>query len=242
MPMKFETMVRGVQNPFTEIVSLVLYAYNGKKKDLERYIDAANAAWDAACDWFKHYPHLPIMFEVSTVKQTLMYGSVSPYVQLKCGTSRYRIHIKNTLPNFGYLQKVFGGFYVTDIRDIVEMWINKNYTGSLIPDKKENVDAGTETESAETESAETESPVTEMTGLFVMSKGYIYEVYTGVWVNRFEPLLKESAFIFTCWLCKHGDPQSRLDFEFANWNGDGLKVTVTEYDEYWKRDDYWKIK
>ena len=237
MPMKFETMVRGVQNPFTEIVSLVvLYGNNGKKKDLERYVDSANAAWDAACDWFKHYPHLPITFEVSTVEQTLMYSSVSPYVQLKCGTSRYRIHIKTTLPNLGYLQKVFGGFYTTDIRGIVEMWINKNYTGSLIPNKKENVDAGTE--SAETEMDETEMDETE--GLFVMSKGYIYEVYTGVWVNRFETLLKESAFIFTCRLCKHGDNQSRLDFEFANWNGDGLKVTVTEYDEYWKRDDYWK--
>ena len=229
MPMKFGTMVRGVQNPFTEIVSLVvLYGNNGKKKDLERYIDSANAAWDAACDWFKHYPHLPITFEVSTVEQTLMYSHVSPYVQLKCGTSRYRIHIKTELPNFSYLQKVFGGFYMTDIRDIVEMWINKNYTGSLIPNKKENVDAGTETESGGTEMNETE-------GLFVMSKGYIYEVYTGVWVNRFEPLLTESAFIFTCRLCKHGDHQSRLDFEFANWNGEGLKVTVTEYDTYEKR-------
>ena len=225
MPMKFGTMVRGVQNPFTEIVSLVvLYGNNAKKKDLERYIDSANAAWDAACDWFKHYPHLPITFEVSTVEQTLMYSSVSPYVQLKCGTSRYRIHIKDTLPNFSYLQKVFGGFYTTDIRDIVEMWINKNYTGSLIPDKKE-------TESV----AETESPVTEMTGLFVISKGDIYGVDSGKWVWQ-EPLLgNESKFIFTCELCKHDDPQSRLDLEFADRNREGLKVTVTEYDTYEKR-------
>lgn len=225
MPMKFETMVRGVQNPFTEIVSLVvLYGNNAKKKDLERYIDSANAAWDAACDWFKRYPHLPITFEVSTVEQTLMYSSVSPYVQLKCGTSRYRIHIKDTLPNFGYLQKVFGGFYTTDIRDIVEMWINKNYTGSLIPDKKES----TETESAETESAE-------MTGLFVISKGDVYGVDSGKWVWQ-EPLLgNESKFIFTCELFKRDDPQSRLDFEFADRNFDGLKVTVTEYDTYDRR-------
>ena len=223
MPMKFGTMVKGVQNPFTEIVSLVvLYGNNGKKKDLERYVDSTNAAWDAACDWFKRYPHMPIEFEVSTVEQTSKFIFVSPYIQLKCGTSRYRIYVKNTLPNFSYLQKVFGEFYNTDIRDIVEMWINKNYTGSLIPDKKE-------TEStAETESA------TEMTGLFVISKGDVYGVDSGKWVWQ-EPLLgNESKFIFTCGLCKNCDPQSRLDFEFADRNFEGLKVTVTEYDTHEK--------
>lgn len=227
MPMKFETMVKGVQNPFLEVVSLaVLHGNNGKKKDLERYIDSANAAWDAACDWFKHYPHLPIEFEVSTVEQNLKFTHVSPYIQLKCGTSRYRIYVKNTLPNFSYLQKAFGGFYITDIRDIVEMWINKNYTGSLVPDKKE-------TESAETESAETESG--EMTGLFVISKGDVYGVDTGKWVWQ-EPLLgNESKFIFTCKLCKRDNPQSRLNLEFADRNYEGLKVTVTEYDTYEKR-------
>lgn len=228
MPMKFETMVRGVQNPFTEIVSLVvLYGNNQKKKELERYIDSANAAWDAACDWLKRYPHSPIEFEASTVEQTLKSISVKPYVQLKCGTSRYRIYVKTTLPNFSYLQKVFGGFYVTDIRNIVEMWINKNYTGSLVPDKNE-------TESAETESvAETESAKT--TGLFVISKGDVYGVDTGRWVWQ-EPLLgNESKFIFTCGLCKNRDPQSRLDLEFADRNFEGLKVTVTEYDTHEKR-------
>lgn len=223
MPMKFESMVRGVQNPFTELVSLVvLYGNNNaKKKDLERYVDSANAAWDAACDWFKHYPHMPIEFEASTVEQTLKFASVSPYIQLKCGTSRYRIYVKNTLPNFSYLQKTFGSFYVTDIRDIVEMWINKNYTGSLIPEKK--VSSETESTARETESAET-------TGLFVISKGDIYGVDTGRWVWQ-EPLLgNESKFIFTCKLIKRDDPQSRLDLEFADRNGEGLKVTVTEYD------------
>ena len=229
MPMKFGTMVRGVQNPFTEIVSLVvLYGNNGKKKDLERYVDSSNAAWDAACDWFKHYPHMPIEFEVSTVGQTLKFIYVSPYIQLKCGTSRYRIYVKNTLPNFSYLQKAFGGFYVTDIRDIVEMWINKNYTGSLIPDKKET-ESTAKTESTD----ETES--TEMTGLFVISKGDVYGVDSGKWVWQ-EPLLgNESKFIFTCGLCKNCDPQSRLDFEFADRNFEGLKVTVTEYDTYERR-------
>ena len=227
MPMKFGTMVKGVQNPFTEIVSLVvLYGNNGKKKDLERYVDSTNAAWDAACDWFKRYPHMPIEFEVSTVEQTSKFIYVSPYIQLKCGTSRYRVYVKDTLPNFSYLQKVFGEFYNTDIRDIVEMWINKNYTGSLIPDKKE-------TESAETESAETE--MNEMTGLFVISKGDVYGVDSGKWVWQ-EPLLgNESKFIFTCGLCKNCDPQSRLDFEFADRNFEGLKVTVTEYDTYERR-------
>ena len=224
MPMKFGTMVRGVQNPFTEIVSsVVLYGNNAKKKDLERYIDSANAAWDAACDWFKHYPSSPIEFEVSTVVQTSKFVSVSPYIQLKCGTSRYRIYVKDTLPNFSYLQKVFGEFYNTDIRDIVEMWINKNYTGSLIPDKKET-ESTAETESTD----ETES--TEMTGLFVISKGDVYGVDTGRWVWQ-EPLLgNEYKFIFTCKLSKRDDPQSRLDLEFADRNFEGLKVTVTEYD------------
>lgn len=229
MPIKFKTMVKGVQNPLTELVSLVvLYGNNGKKKDLERCIDSANAAWDAACDWFKTYPHLPIEFEASTVEQNLKFVHVSPYIQLKCGTSRYRIYVKTTLPNFSYLQKVFGGFYVTDIRDIVEMWINKNYTGSLIPDKKETESGAAETESTETESAE-------MTGLFVISKGDVYGVDSGGWVWQ-EPLLgNESKFIFTCGLCKNLDPQSRLDLEFANRNGECLKVTVTEYDTYEKR-------
>ena len=230
MPMKFETMVKSVQNPFLEIVSLaVLHGNNAKKKDLERYIDSANAAWDAACDWFKHYPHLPIEFEASTVEQTLKSVRVLPYIQLKCGTSRYRIYIKTTLSNFGYLQKAFGGFYVTDIRDIVEMWINKNYTGSLIPDKKETESGAAETESAETESGD------ETTGLFVISKGDVYGVDSGKWVWQ-EPLLgNESKFIFTCKLCKNLDPQSRLDLEFADRNYEGLKVTVTEYDTYEKR-------
>ena len=230
MPMKFETMVKSVQNPFLEIVSLaVLHGNNAKKKDLERYIDSANAAWDAACDWFKHYPHLPIEFEASTVEQTLKSVRVLPYIQLKCGTSRYRICIKTTLPNFGYLQKAFGGFYVTDIRDIVEMWINKNYTGSLIPDKKETESGAAETEITETESGD------ETTGLFVISKGDVYGVDSGKWVWQ-EPLLgNESKFIFTCKLCKNLDPQSRLDLEFADRNYEGLKVTVTEYDTYEKR-------
>ena len=231
MPMKFRTMVEGVQNPFLEIVSLaVLYGNKAKKKDLERYIDSANAAWDAACDWLKHFPHLPIEFEASTVEQNLKFVSVKPYVQLKCGTSRYRIYVKNTLPNFSYLQKVFGGFYVTDIRDIVEMWINKNYTGSLIPDKKETKSAETESVAAETESG------AETTGLFVISKGDVYGVDSGKWVWQ-EPLLgNESKFIFTCKLCKRDNPQSRLDLEFADRNYEGLKVTVTEYDTYEKRD------
>lgn len=230
MPMKFRTMVEGVQNPFLEIVSLaVLYGNKAKKKDLERYIDSANAAWDAACDWLKHFPHLPIEFEASTVEQNLKFVSVKPYVQLKCGTSRYRIYVKNTLPNFSYLQKVFGGFYVTDIRDIVEMWINKNYTGSLIPDKKETKSAETESVAAETESG------AETTGLFVISKGDVYGVDSGKWVWQ-EPLLgNESKFIFTCKLCKRDNPQSRLDLEFADRNYEGLKVTVTEYDTYEKR-------
>ena len=230
MPMKFKTMVEGVQNPFLEIVSLaVLYGNKAKKKDLERYIDSANAAWDAACDWLKHFPHLPIEFEASTVEQNLKFVSVKPYVQLKCGTSRYRIYVKNTLPNFSYLQKVFGGFYVTDIRDIVEMWINKNYTGSLIPDKKETKSAETESVAAETESG------AETTGLFVISKGDVYGVDSGKWVWQ-EPLLgNESKFIFTCKLCKRDNPQSRLDLEFADRNYEGLKVTVTEYDTYEKR-------
>ena len=230
MPMKFRTMVEGVQNPFLEIVSLaVLYGNKAKKKDLERYIDSANAAWDAACDWLKHFPHLPIEFEASTVEQNLKFVSVKPYVQLKCGTSRYRIYVKNTLPNFSYLQKVFGGFYVTDIRDIVEMWINKNYTGSLIPDKKETKNAETESVAAETESG------AETTGLFVISKGDVYGVDSGKWVWQ-EPLLgNESKFIFTCKLCKRDNPQSRLDLEFADRNYEGLKVTVTEYDTYEKR-------
>ena len=226
MPMKFETMVKGVQNPFTELVSLVvLYGNNAKKKDLERYIDSANAAWDAACGWFKHYPNSPIEFEASTVEQTLKFASVPPYIQLKCGTSRYRIYVKDTLPNFSYLQKTFGGFYIIDIRDIVEMWINKNYTGSLIPEKKE---------SSETESAARETESAETTGLFVISKGDVYGVDTGRWVWR-EPLLgNESKFIFTCKLSKRDDPQSRLDFEFADRNFEGLKVTVTEYDTHEK--------
>ena len=230
MPMKFKTMVEGVQNPFLEIVSLaVLYGNKAKKKDLERYIDSANAAWDAACDWLKHFPHLPIEFEASTVEQNLKFVSVKPYVQLKCGTSRYRIYVKNTLPNFSYLQKVFGGFYVTDIRDIVEMWINKNYTGSLIPDKKETKSAETESVAAETESG------AETTGLFVISKGDVYGVDSGKWVWQ-EPLLgNESKFIFTCKLCKRDNPQSRLDLEFADRNYEGLKVTVTEYDTHEKR-------
>ena len=230
MPMKFRTMVEGVQNPFLEIVSLaVLYGNKAKKKDLERYIDSANAAWDAACDWLKHFPHLPIEFEASTVEQNLKFVSVKPYVQLKCGTSRYRIYVKNTLPNFSYLQKVFGGFYVTDIRDIVEMWINKNYTGSLIRDKKETKSAETESVAAETESG------AETTGLFVISKGDVYGVDSGKWVWQ-EPLLgNESKFIFTCKLCKRDNPQSRLDLEFADRNYEGLKVTVTEYDTYEKR-------
>lgn len=185
---KYEYMVKGVNNPLTEIVIKVLnYKYkdnkgnwllNGSKSgrltlsDLDDFVNRANSVWETVCDLRKE-KDIPVNFEVSSVTQVFDKNYINykilPYVQLGFGRSFYRINIPEGALNFKFLQESFGEYYRNeDVSNIIDDWINGYYTGNLVPKKESEM-----------------KTVTQETDAFVISDKEVWSIDSGEKVSDF---------------------------------------------------------
>lgn len=182
---KYEYMVKGIENPLTEIVIKVLnYKYkdnkgnwllNGSKSeritlsDLDDFVNRANSVWETVCDLRKEKDE-PVNFEVSSVTQVFRRDyKIPPYVQLGFGRSFYRINIPEGAMNFKFLQESFGEYYRNeDVSNIIDDWINGYYIGNLIPKKDSEM-----------------KTVTQETDAFVISDKEVWSVDSGEKVSDF---------------------------------------------------------
>ena len=182
---KYGYMVKGVENPLTEIVIKVLnYKYkdnkdncllNGSKSkkltlsDLDDFVNRANSVWETVCDLRKE-KNVPVNFEVSSITQVFSRDyKILPYVQLGFGRSFYRINIPEGAMNFKFLQESFGEYYRNeDVSNVIDDWINGYYTGNLIPKKESEM-----------------KTVTQETDSFVISDKEVWSVDSGEKVSDF---------------------------------------------------------
>lgn len=182
---KYKYMVKGIENPLTEIVIKVLnYKYkdnkgnwllNGSKSeritlsDLDNFVNRANSVWERVCDLRKE-KDTPVNFEVSSVTQVFSRDyKILPYVQIGFGRSFYRINIPEGAMNFKFLQESFGEYYRNeDVSNIIDDWINGYYTESLIPKKESEM-----------------KTVTQETDAFVISDKEVWSIDSGEKVSDF---------------------------------------------------------
>lgn len=223
---KFGYMVKGIENPLTNLIAMAIEYEQGNNKnnylvrtkrctssELNDFINRANAAWESACDWVYASTNKPIEFEVSTVTQEFSrWRETLPYIQIKCGKSFFRIGIPKEAYGLKSLQKKFGDFYVIDdIRPIVNGWLNKDYTVSIEP-----------AEVAETVTIPKEKgdvmTIQQETDLFVISEGKVWSVDTGECLQENSKLAKavtrergaKQSYVFTYKRCDYNDSH----FEF----------------------------
>ena len=182
---KYGYMVKGIENPLTEIVIKVLnYKYkdnkgnwllNGSKSekltlsDLDNFVNRANSVWETVCDLRKE-KNVPVNFEVSSVTQVFSRNyKIPPYVQVGFGSSFYRINIPEGAMNFKFLQESFGEYYRNeDVSNVIDDWINGYYIGNLIPKKESEM-----------------KTVTQETDSFVISDKEVWSVDSGEKVSDF---------------------------------------------------------
>lgn len=182
---KYGYMVKGVENPLTEIVIKVLnYKYkdnkgnwllNGSKSekltlsDLDDFVNRANSVWETVCDLRKEKDE-PVNFEVSSVTQVFSRDyKILPYVQIGFGRSFYRMNIPEGAMNFEFLKESFGEYYRNeDVSNIIDDWINGYYTGNLIPKKDSEM-----------------KTVTQETDAFVISDKEVWSIDSGEKVSDF---------------------------------------------------------
>lgn len=186
---KYKYMVKGIENPLTEIVIKVLnYKYkdnkgnwllNGSKSeritlsDLDDFVNRANSVWETVCDLRKE-KDAPVIFEVSSVTQVFSRDyKILPYVQIgfgrTFGRSYYRINIPEGAMNFKFLQESFGEYYRNeDVSNIIDDWINGYHTGNLIPKKESEM-----------------KTVTQETDAFVISDKEVWSIDSGEKVSDF---------------------------------------------------------
>ena len=182
---KYKYIVKGVENPLTEIVIKVLnYKYKDNKgnwllsgskserltlSDLDDFVNRANSVWETVCDLRKE-KDTPVNFEVSSVTQVFSVNyKILPYVQIGFGRSFYRINIPEGAMNFKFLQESFGEYYRNeDVSNVIDDWINGYYTGSLVPKKESEM-----------------KTVTQETDAFVISDKGVWSIDSGEKVSDF---------------------------------------------------------
>lgn len=182
---KYKYMVKGIENPLTEIVIKVLnYKYkdnkgnwllNGSKSeritpsDLDDFVNRANSVWEIVCDLRKE-KDATVTFEVSSSTQVFTKDyKILPYVQIGFGRSFYRINIPEGAMNFKFLRESFGEYYKNeDVSNIIDDWINGYYTGNLIPKKESEM-----------------KTVTQETDAFVISDKEVWSIDSGEKVSDF---------------------------------------------------------
>lgn len=230
---KFDYMVKGAENPVTNIIISAINWEKGKQKDnylvrtkfctssqLDDYINRANAAWSSMCELVEKGTKDRVEFEVSTtVQEFSKWETVLPYIQLKCGKVYYRISIPKDAEGMETLKSMFGDFHlVPDIKAIVKKWINGDNVVSITGDQQ----------TAKT--AKADDMITQQeTDLFVVSKGEIWSVDSGASVGE-ELCLKKRTYIFEYKRCDY--KSSKLEFRF--FVKGGIKVLIAELlkDEY----------
>lgn len=209
MTVKFEYMVRNVENPLIKIISLVMVGARKSKKEIERHIDAGNVAWEAACSHRLKFPDSVIEFEVSTVEQNfgVITGNIGPYVQLYCkGVFCYRIPLPENSETFGNLTKIVGEFYKREnIGEIIDGWLEKNYLVKLLP-----------------EQGEQKMWTQQETDLFVISESKVWSLDNGECVSSVIKLDKNYMFSY-----------KRVNYDESTLEVDSQanekEVLVTEY-------------
>lgn len=140
MIIKCKYTPKGIENPFTQ---LVIDAINwapgdGRKRnylvltrkvktvsDLDDFINRANVAWDAACEYIENGGD-SIQFELLTDRDMS-----EPYAKLKFGDKFYKVGIPFDASGRLELNEKFGNYYTTDISDAVRKWLNQNYTATI---------------------------------------------------------------------------------------------------------------
>ena len=204
---KFGYMVKGIENPLTNLIAMAIEYERGDNKshylvktkrctssELDDFINRANVAWESACEWVYASTNKPIEFEISTtVQEFSRWRETLPYIQIKCGKSFFRIGIPKEADGLKSLQKKFGDFYaIDDIRPIVNGWLNRDYTVSIEPaEVAETVTIPNEEEEVMTIQQETD--------LFVVSEGKVWSVDTGECLQenskpaKVEPVKTEQA-------------------------------------------------
>lgn len=216
---KFNYMVKGVNNPITEFIILAL-AYDKQKnrgnrlvvgkwltlKELDEYIDRANAAWEYVCDLYFR-TNLPIWLEISTQNQGLSrqysvqkFNYDDPYIQVGCGDSYYRVRYPEKAEGSYSIQQQFGDYYrLGDIRDAAKAWLDGDYAKAIefIWPK-------------EVSKEETMKAVQE-TDLFVFWKGNVWSVDSGERVSEGACLkINQQASVFEYKRCDYNDSELRF--------------------------------
>lgn len=229
---KFEYMVKGIENPLTNLIATAIEYERGDNKnnylvktkrctssELNDFINRTNAAWESACDWVYASTNKPIEFEISTtVQEFSRWREVLPYIQIKCGKSFYRIGIPKEAYGLERLRKKFGDFYViNDIRPIVNGWLNSDYTVSIEPA------IVTETVTIQNEEEDV-MLIQQETDLFVISEGKVWSVDTGECLQENSELLEaKQSYVFAYKRCDYHN--SHFEFIFISES----EVLVVEY-------------
>ena len=208
---------KGETNPLSYIMEIAIGAHNKSNRlvrnkyctlsELDDFVNRANAAWDAVCDWY-FAGKQPIEFEASTVLQPMLKwnSDIEPYIQVKCGESKFRVNIPSSAEGLDEVQEKFGDYYLNDdISSSVRDWLDGDKTITFEP----------------TQITEDDMRIEQETDLFVISQGKVWSVDSG------ESLADESSnesYIFTY---KRGDyNNSKLEVEWCD--GGTSQVLVCE--------------
>lgn len=200
----------GETNPLSDIMETAIGAHTKGNSlvrtkyctlsGLDDFVNRANAAWDAVCDWCLAGKQ-KIEFEVSAVPQPMLRWdySTEAYIQVKCGKSKFRINIPERAEGLDKVQEKFGDFYhIDDISNLIRDWLDGDKTVELEP-------YGNVTED--------DMKVTQETDLFVVSEGKVWSIDTGDCVQDEFPNTEQS-YAFAYKRCDYH--KSKLDFEWSD--------------------------
>lgn len=141
MIIKCKHTLKGIENPFTQLVidAINWVPGDGRKKnylvltkkvktvsDLDDFINRANVAWDAACEYIESGGGDSVQFELLTDRDMS-----EPYAKLKFADKFYKVGIPFDASGRLKLNEKFGDYYTTDISDAVRKWLNQDYTATI---------------------------------------------------------------------------------------------------------------
>lgn len=140
MIIKCKHTLKGIENPFTQLVidAINWVPEDGRKKnylvltkkvktvsDLDNFVNRANVAWDAACEYIENGGD-SVQFELLTGRDMS-----EPYAKLKFGDKFYKVGIPFDASGRLKLKEKFGDYYTTDISDAVRKWLKQDYTVTI---------------------------------------------------------------------------------------------------------------
>ena len=140
MIIKCKHTLKGIENPFTQLVidAINWVPGDGRKKnylvqikkvktisDLDDFVNRANVAWDAACEYIENGGD-SVQLELLTERDMS-----EPYAKLKFGEKFYKVGIPFDASGRLGLNEKFGDYYTTDISDAVRKWLKQDYTVTI---------------------------------------------------------------------------------------------------------------